>query len=202
MNKMVRTIVVFVGISLLTGCSGGPVLWWQKVHSKTMDLFTMDHRFHALEEQNAELEKKYLSLEAKYVNLLADVESQKKGESNLKLTGSKEGRSIASIDYKVPKDMDPETRTDLAYQHLKEKRFSEAAITFDSVLWIPEGALEQTAKNFYEAGVAWYEVKNFKKAKLCFEAATAHADGEEKKEIQRRVDLWMRVLAKNSNKDV
>lgn len=156
----------------------------------------MDHRYHVLEKRNAELEKRNMELESKYASLLADVESKKLGENNLKLTGSKNGRSPASIDYRLPTDLDPEARITLAYQHMKEKRFSHAAVAFDSVLWVPEGALEQTAKNFYEAGVAWFEVKNFKKAKVCFAAATAHADGEDKKEIQRRVDLWMRVLEK------
>lgn len=192
-----QLVLLLAAMAFLPGCSiGSPVLAWKNFQKKVHLLFTLESRHKILEEKYEELEKKYVELEHEYAAMLAEIESKGRGENNLKLTGSRTGRTIASIHYEVPKGLDNDAKLELAFQHMRQKRFAEAAATFDTFLWEPEGAALQTARNFYEAGVAWFEVKNLKKARTCFEAATAHAEGDEKKEIQRRVELWMRVLDK------
>lgn len=172
----------------------GAILWWQNLQSKSGQILTAEIRYEELEKAHAELREEHYELEHRYLSLLAEVESKRQGEERLKNTGSKDGRTPAEINYQVPADMDAEARNLLAYQHVKAGRFPQAAKTFDSFLWAPEGAAFQTAKNFYEAGVAWYQVRNYKKAKSCFQAVLQHADAVERTEFERRVDLWMRVL--------
>jgi hypothetical protein len=82
----------------------------------------------------------------------------------------------------------------LAFDHFREKRFAEAAATFESLLTEPETASMVDAKALYLAGVAWFQIGNFKRSQENLEQARAQAAGEEKEKIRKKADLWLRVI--------
>lgn len=190
--------IIFIFLISVLGCSNqhAPSLW-QRTHDKIHKILTVDIRYKALDQEHEKLKKEYFELEHRYTELLAQTTSAHKAEQNLKLTGAKDGRHLASIAYEVPADLSMDDRYNLALSHMKDNQFAQAAKTFETFLWIPDGAYYQTPKNFYEAGVAWFKIENFKKAKECFAASRARFESinaEEKMELEKRIDLWMRIL--------
>lgn len=189
-------IPVLLALTLFSCSKGAHIPVWSGMAEKIERMRTAETRYEALEREHAELKKRYFALEHEYESLRAEVESKDTAERNLKLAGSPSGRSLASIPYKVPENLNMDQRYALAFEHMREKRFAEAAATFESFLSEPEGASQQTANAFYTAGVAWFKLENYKKARQYFEVSLQKADGEERAKIHHKVELWMRVLDK------
>ena len=178
---------------IFTGCTG-PARWLHNVNTKARELLDMHHDHQVLEHKFAELQKKYIELENSYQSVQAELDILKKTENNFEETGSKHGRTLASIQYDIPVSLSLESRYNLAFEQMRHKHYEEAAKTFESFLSIPEAHKFQNANAFYSAGVAWFELKNYKRAQELFETAVAHANPREREIYLKRVDLWMRVL--------
>lgn len=177
---------------LMTSCS--PVAWWKSLNGKAKELASLEVRHQALEKEYKALKESHYQLENEYAELKASVESKELSRLNLSATGSLTGRHPASIGYKVPAGLEPAELQALAYSHFRENRFAEAAVTFESLLTQPEAASLVDAGDLYSAGVAWFQVGNFKKSQEHLEQARAQASGEEKEKIRKKVDLWLRVI--------
>lgn len=171
-----------------------PVKWWASINKKVEHFNKVEAKYVALEKEHAHLKAEYFRLEHEYLSLQSQVSSKELASASLKATGSKEGRSLASINYEVPKNLKPEELLALAYEHLREQRFMQAAKTFETMLSLPESSALHSSGVFYSTGVAWFQVQNFSKAKENFELARGQAEGEEKEKINRKVELWMRVI--------
>lgn len=193
-KKSMKKISIFVLFISLGGCSQNPVTWWKSVNQKVKHLVTVEAKYEALKKDHEKLQTEFYHVEHEYVTLKAEIQSKKSADLSLTLTGSKEGRGIASIRYEPPKGLAPKDLVALAYEHLREKRFPEAAASFDALISQPESASLQKTDVFYSAGVAWYQVKNYSKARENFETARQHAEGEEKEKVHKKVDLWMRAI--------
>lgn len=191
---MKSSIFLILTSFVLSGCDSGPVGWWKSMNKKASHLMVVEAKYEALLEEHEQLKKKHLALEAELAAVKSQVETEELVEMNLKAAGSETGRHPASIAYVVPKGLAPDELLTLATQHFKEERFPEAAVSFDKLLELPEAAALVDAKVHYNAGVAWFQVKNFKKAKEHLDLAKAGASGEQKEKIRKKVDLWMRVI--------
>lgn len=187
-----RFSLMLTACVLMTSCS--PVAWWKSVNNKAKELASLEARHQALEKEYQHLKERHFQLENEFAELKASVESKELSRVNLSATGSVTGRHPASIGYKVPNGLEPAELQSLAYNHLRENRFAEAAVTFESLLTQPEAASLVDARALYSAGVAWFQVGNFKKSQEHLEQARAQAAGEEKEKIRKKVDLWLRVI--------
>lgn len=193
-KKSMKKSSILVLFLALGGCTQSPVAWWKSVNEKAQHLATLEANYEALKKEHDKLKIEFYHVEHEYVTLKAESQSKETAELSLALTGSKEGRGIASIHYEPPHGLNPKDLLALAYEHLREKRFPEAAATFESLIAQPEAASLQKTDVFYSAGVAWYQVKNYAKARENFETAKQHAEGEEKEKVHKKVDLWMRAI--------
>jgi hypothetical protein len=183
----------------LTCCSQGPVAWWHAVNAKAQRLETLEANYHALQAEHEKLKRDYFRLEDEAAELRAHVESVEVGNRNLKATGSLEGRSLSSIAYQVPKGLRADEALALAYEHFTEKRFAEAAATFEDVFKRPEGAALGDAGAQYTAGVAWFQLGNYVRARKHFEEASSGASGEQREKIHKKVDLWLRAIDRQTS---
>ena len=174
---------------------------WKNFLAKIEHLRSLEAKYEALLQEHEKLKKEYFVLENQLDSLRAQSESTHLAEENLRLTGSPVGRSPASVDYKVPEGLDHEQRYALAFDHMRERRYGAAAVSFESFLHEPEGAAYQTANAFYTAGVAWFQLDNFNKARAYFDIALQKAEGDEKAKIRHKVELWMRVIEKKGKGD-
>lgn len=187
-------VFLIFGFSLLaTGCSKNPLHWWASINEKARHLASVEAKYQALLAEHERLEKDYFQLEHEHAALTAKVQSKELSTLNLAATGSTHGRNPASISYAPPKGLKLDELLSLAYEHLREKRYAEAAVTFEDYLSKPEAA-GQNGDAIYASGVAWFELGNFKKARESFESAKRHANGESKEKIHKKVDLWLRVI--------
>lgn len=189
---MLKRISLF-SLILLTGCTN-PVAWWKSVNTKAKHLASLEARHEALEQAYERLQREHYELEHSFAELQAKVQSEDLAKVNLAATGSLTGRHPASIVYKVPNGLKPEEMRTLAYEHLREQRFGEAAVTFTAFLDLPEAAPLADANDMYSCGVAWFQVGNFKKSREQLTAAREHASGETKEKVRKKVDLWLRVI--------
>jgi len=193
---MMRISIPFLTFTLLafTGCEANPVAWWAKVNKKASHILTLEARHEALAKEFELLKKEKYRLEDELAELKSKVESRDLAKLNLEATGSPTGRRLASIEYTVPSGITLEEMQALAYEHFREKRFAEAAVTFEEFLTQPEASALHDANALYSAGVAWFQVGNLKKAREHLEAARVGAAGETKDKVRKKVDLWMRVI--------
>lgn len=194
--KTVRLLSLFALAASLSACGkgGSPLAWWKSVNEKAKHLQTLEARYQVLEAEHRQLQKEYFRVEAELTERKARDQSQALAKESLAATGSVTGRSPASISYQVPRGLKPEELQALAYEHFREGRFPEAAVTFEKFLTEPECAPLQDAGSMYSAGVAWFQVGNYRKAQEQLNAAREHAAGEEKEKIRKKTELWMRVI--------
>jgi hypothetical protein len=189
---MPRFLLLLSACLVLSACS--PVAWWKSVNEKAEELTTLQARYEALEKEHEELKLQHFRLESDYAELQAKVETKELAHANLQATGSLTGRRPAAIAYQVPHGLKPEELQGLAYEHFREGRFAEAAVTFEEFLTRPEAAVIHDPNAVYSAGVSWYQVGNLKKSKDLMEQARAEASGEQKEKIRKKADLWLRVI--------
>jgi TolA-binding protein len=199
--RIARTQLVILSLLLLPGCSQSPATWWGSLNKKARELQALEAHHEALLHEHEKLKRDYYRLEADYMDLRAKVDSAAAGKRNLKHTGTLTGRAPSSIAYKVPKNIKLQEQLGLAYEHFREKRFAEAAVTFEDFLRKPESAALVDASAMYTAGVAWFQLGNFVKARENFEGARQNASGEQKEKIHKKVDLWMRAIDRKSEPD-
>lgn len=178
----------------LSGCAKSPLAWWKGINEKAEHLATLEAKYNALQLAHHELQAEYYALEHEHAALSARVQSHELAKSNLAATGSVTGRQPASIAYAPPKKLSANELLSLAYEHFREKRFAEAAVSFEEYLAKPEVAAGNNGEAMYSAGVAWFELGNFHKARDAFEGAKRGASGDAKEKIHKKVDLWMRVM--------
>ena len=189
--KILVFALLFCG---LNGCSEGPAAWWNAVNGKAKQLSTVEADFHALQREHERLKLDYYRIENEAMELRAHVQSIEVGNRNLKATGTLGGRSLSSIAYEVPKGLRPEERLALAYEHFTEQRFGEAAATFENFFKRPESLGVVDAAAHYTAGVSWFQLGNFVRAREHFVEAMSNATGEQREKIHKKVDLWMRAI--------
>ena len=194
MRSGLFAILYFASLLGLTGCSQGPVTWWHSLNGKAHELAELDANYKALQAEHEKLKREYYRVEAEAMELRAKVESIETGEKNLRATGTLDGRTPASIAYQVPKGLRNDEALALAYEHFTEQRFGEAAVTFEDVFKRPEAAAIVDASAQYTAGVAWFRLGNFVKAREKFEEAKNSASGEQREKIHKKVDLWLRAI--------
>ena len=178
----------------LFGCSEGPVAWVHHVNAKAKEIATVEAEYHALQHEHEHLKKEFYVLEDEVTELRAKVHSIEDGEHNLKATGTPGGRALSSIAYEVPKGLKADEALALAYEHFTEQRFPQAAATFEDLFKRPESAAVADSWARYTAGVTWFELGNFVKAKENFDEAMNGATGEQREKVHKKVDLWMRAI--------
>jgi tetratricopeptide (TPR) repeat protein len=200
MRMNLRSLFILaIATGLISGCTKNPVQWWSSINEKVKHIATVEAKYEALLAEHERLEKEYFQLEHEHAALMAQVNSKELAHSNLAATGSPLGRNPASIAYVPPKGLKMEELLSLAYEHMREQRFAEAAVTFEEYLAKPEAA-GQNSDAIYSSAVAWYQLGNYNKARESFESAKLQANGETKEKIHKKVDLWLRVIDRKVGK--
>jgi hypothetical protein len=191
---MMWNLSLFLSIFLFfSGCQS-PVAWWKSINHKAAELRDIEARYSALSKEHETLRKKVLELERQVAEGEAKEAAMERGALNLKATGSSTGRTLATVKYQVPEGLPPGDLLDLAYEHLRERRYGEAAKTFHHYFALPETAGVVDAAANYSLGVANFQMGNLQEAKAQWAMAKSAATGEQKEKIGKKVDLWLRVL--------
>lgn len=117
-------------------------------------------------------------------------------------TGSKVGRTLASLNYKVPGGLSPQQLHTLGISYLKAKEDEKAAAIFTSLTGLEDNDTYKTAKNYVITGVSWYRIENYTLAEYYFDQALKVPAGMDSVQYQAQARLWKAVLSKRDHKEL
>jgi hypothetical protein len=119
-----------------------------------------------------------------------------------KETGTKVGRTLASISYKPPERLLPAQLYTLGLTYLKAREDEKAAVLFSTLTGLEETDIYKTAKNLLTTGVIWYRLENYSLADHYFDEVLKKAEKPESIQFQAQARLWKSLVSKKLNQDV
>jgi hypothetical protein len=164
--------------------------------------------------RRAEIENEKLRLENAHLRLKLEAEqfecSSKTAsrathelESALaKQTGSKIGRTLASIPYKPPGHLLPAQIHTLAVQYFRAGELEKAAVNLTFLSQLDDTDAYRNPKDYLMTGIAWYRLENFELADEFFSKVLAAPESPESQQWQAQARLWRALAAKRTNKRV
>ncbi len=117
-----------------------------------------------------------------------------------KQTGSRVGRTLASIAYKPPGHLLPQQLHTLAVQYFRAGELEKAAVNLTFLTGLEETDAFRTPKNYLMTGIAWYRLDNFELADDFFAKVLSAPESEENIQWHAQARLWRALVAKRTNK--
>lgn len=152
-----------------------------------------------LENENLKIE-----LEKTKYNCSATQNKKETDKTKLKLSreaGSRVGRTLASIDYTPPENLQPAQLYVLALSFLKGREDEKAVYLLTQLTGLEDVNTFKTSQNFLLTGVLWYRMKNYNLADDYFDRAIQQPENKENIAYQARARLWKAVVARKRAKE-
>jgi len=122
--------------------------------------------------------------------------TEKVGAATRDTTGSKVGRTLASIGYKIPSHLLPDQLHALGVSYLKAREFEKAAVIFTMLGQLPKDESFKTPAHKVLTGLTWYRLKNWDMADLYFDQVL-QMEGDAVLQYQAQSRLWKALIAHN-----
>ena len=110
-------------------------------------------------------------------------------------TGTKMGRTLASISYQLPTHLMPQQLFTLGTTYFKAREDEKAAVIFTFLTGQEDDDHFKTAKNYLMTGVAWYRLDNLNVADSYFDRALKAVDIAELPTVQAQARVWKALVA-------
>ncbi len=113
------------------------------------------------------------------------------------------GRTLASIDYRIPEHLLPSQLYTLAVSYLQARDDEKAVKILNHLVTLQDVATYRNPKDYLLTGVAWYRIDNLEEADLFFAKVLEGDKGEESDEARAYVAqarLWRAIVAERSGK--
>ena len=166
------------------------------LRSKVVELEHADQENQILHQENAVLR---LALESRDFECRSKVAAQRTQEYGSKLegeTGVMIGRTLASIQYEIPTQIQPALLHTLAVTYFTAGEDEKAAKIIHFLLGL-ENSEFRTPKNILMAGILWYRLDNIKIADALFGELLEHSGKEPvSASIQSQARLWRALAAR------
>jgi hypothetical protein len=175
---------------------------WSSVQEKMVSLRKAEQDREALQLENANLRLELESAKMECHTKEAKTYTHQLGLQLSEETGSRVGRLLASIEYKVPSQMLPSQLYTLAISQLNAKDNEKAAVILSSLTGLKGNDSYKTAKNFLMTGLAWYRLENFLLADQYFDDALKTSADQTNASYHSQARLWKALIAKKMNKEV
>ena len=115
-------------------------------------------------------------------------------------TGSRVGRTLASITYRPPSHLLPPQMYTLAASYIKAHKDEKAAVILTFLTGLEENDAFKTAKNYLATGVEWYRADNFELADQYFDDVLKMPETKEVLQNQAQARLWKALVAERLGK--
>ena len=219
LKKLIKpSIVIIVGAALFFG---GKKIYEKKWIHKLAHIYQeATHSFMAKVDglRKADEENKFLRLQN--IKLQSEIHSmmyetrvnetkkiaQQTSDTLTKSTGSKVGRTPASIEYKPPANLVPSQLYVLAIKYIERDQLEKAATIMTSLVQSTDIKSFQTPRNYLLTGITWYKLNNFSLASEFFERAfnmikntPNQSENIELVKIMAQVRLWKALVTKRAN---
>lgn len=169
---------------------------WRSANAKVQALY------------HAEEENRKLRMENSYLRVTVEsqryscrtVEAEKKtdtvGKKLATEAGSKAARSLVSIRYRFPENLQPEQLHALGVSYFKVKDDEKAAVILHFLTELEDDKSYKTAPNYLMTGIAFYRLDNYKYAGEYFEkVVAATATDEDTVNAKRQAKYWKALVA-------
>jgi tetratricopeptide (TPR) repeat protein len=228
-NHKFQLGVSFVVIALIAGVSGltmsrkhepahakahgntheniGPAGLWQtfahavvSVQEKMDALKKADEENEKLRKENAHLR---LVLESEHYEKYAEKAQKETQTFQWKLskdTGSRTGRTLASIGYKIPQDLLPAQLYSLGLSYFKMREDEKAAVIFTFLTGLEGDDSFKTPANHLLTGIAWYRIENFELADFYFDQVLHSAETKSTRRFHGQAKLWKGMISEKTGK--
>ena len=174
---------------------------WDQVQHKVNSLRHADQDNYKLRIENSNLK---LNIETVQFNCSAQGGLAATRDYELKLskeTGTKVGRTLASLNYKPPARLLPSQLYTLGITYLKAHEDEKAASIFTSLTGLEDNDSFKTAQNLLITGVAWYRLENYTLADFYFDEVIKKPERGESVQFQAQARLWKAIIAKRTSKE-
>jgi len=175
---------------------------WLSVQKKVDDLRHADEENSKLRLENAQLK---LELESTHLACNQSSGAHKTNQTGLQLdqvTGNRAGRTLASVNYKLPSKLLPSQLYTLGVSYLKAREDEKAAVIFTHLTGLQDSETYKTAKNFLITGMAWYRIENYVLAQTYFDEVLKKTEKEDSIQYQAQARLWKALASKKMNKEI
>lgn len=170
------------------------------VQDKIDSLKKADEENEKLRKENAHLR---LVLESEHYEKYAEKAQKETQAFQWKLskdTGSKTGRTIASIGYKIPQDLLPAQLYSLGLSYFKMREDEKAAVIFTFLTGLEGDDSFKTAANHLLTGIAWYRIENFELADYYFDQVLRSAETKSSRRYHGQAKLWKGLVSERTGK--
>ena len=118
-----------------------------------------------------------------------------------KETGTRVGRTLASLSYRVPERLNPNQIYALGVNFLKAREDEKVAVIFTTLTGLEDNATYLTVQNYLITGIAWYRLENYTLADFYFDQVLKMPEKSESLPYQAKARLWKALTAKMLNHD-
>jgi tetratricopeptide (TPR) repeat protein len=212
-NRLFQTVfnwasILAVAIALLYW---GPQLmaqsWFRSIVQQYSDAFhsvqVKISRLRHDEEENARLHlenaKLTLKVEARHFDCAlkgANLTTQVYELKLTKETGTRVGRTLSALNYRVPEHLSPVQLYSLGLNAIKAHDGEKVAAIFTSLTGLEGSDVYKTAQNYMITGVAWYRLENYLLADFYFDEALKQPETPVTLQFQAQSRLWKALVAK------
>ncbi len=174
---------------------------FSQMGTKMEAISVADKENERLQLENANLRNKLESLQFECNTEKAEKFTQTFESKFDQQTGSKVGRTLATINYKMPTHLMPSQLYTLAVSYFKAREDEKAAVIL-SYLTDPENDHEvyRTPQNHLMTGVAWYRLENFELADFYLDKVVKTPETSENVQHIAQSRLWKAIVAKRLKK--
>lgn len=105
-------------------------------------------------------------------------------------TGSRAGRTLASIPYQIPRDLMPGQLYELGLRYFHSGDNERAAVLLTFLTGLESDSTFRTPDNFLLTGICWYRLENYELADLYFDKAMKAPEAKSDSALQSQLRLW------------
>jgi tetratricopeptide (TPR) repeat protein len=170
------------------------------VQEKIDDLKRADEENINLRQENAHLR---LVIEGEHYQKYAEKAQKETQTFQWKLskeTGSRTGRTIASIGYKIPQDLLPAQLFSLGMSYFNLHENEKAAVIFTFLTGMEGDESFKTPSNYLLTGIAWYRLENFELADFYFDQVLHSVETQATRRFQGQARVWKGLVAERTGK--
>lgn len=151
--------------------------------------------------ENLKLRQKLETLQFGCKSEVASQVTQQMKRKLVTQTGSRVGRTLASIQYRPPTHLTPEQSYALGVGYFKAREDEKAAVIFTELVNLEETHLFKNTKNYLITGILWYRLENFDLADNYFEKVLNFETTAENLRYQAQARLWKALSAARIGKN-
>jgi tetratricopeptide (TPR) repeat protein len=167
----------------------------RQLEAKLEELRRVDEHNRDLRNENAHLKLNIEKLKMECSSTVAAVKSGHFGTELDAETGAEIGRTLETIDFRVPSQLLPAQMHTLGVSYFKDKDWERAVVIFNHLVTDEKTKEFRTARNFLLTAVAWYHLDHYKLADTFLAKVLEFPEESSNLKSMAQARLWKAIVA-------